>query len=131
MPGYITAFVGLFVYSAVVNLIVARRTDGVLFPTGNWWVFMLWVMPPLDRDGDRADRLHLVAGRASGAAAQQASSLIALPIVILAYAVSERSLFGSPCWPGSSGALAWIGPAIAVRRGVTSLTRERLLGIGS
>jgi hypothetical protein len=67
----------------------------------------------------------------SGAAAQQASSLIALPIVILAYGVSEASLFGSatPAW--IVGGVAWIGAALAIWRGATSLPRERLLGIGS
>ena len=63
------------------------------------------------------------------AAAQQASSLIALPIVILAYGVSERSLFGSPWLAWLVGVLAWIGTAIAVQRGAGSLQRERLLGV--
>ncbi len=130
IPGYFTAVGGLVVYSAVVNLVVSTRTDGVLFPTGNWWVFMLWVMPPL-----LALAVALIVSISSrvtsGAAAQQASSLIALPIVILAYAVSEKSLFGS-AWPAwIVGAIAWGGAAFAIWRGATTLDRERLLGIGS
>ena len=129
IPGYITALVGLFVYSGVVNLIVASRTDGVIFPAGNWWVFVLWVMPPLIAMAI-ALIVSISARVTSGAAAQQASSLIALPIVILAYAVSEASLFGSalPAW--IVGAIAWIGAGIAIWRGIASLQRERLLGIG-
>ena len=130
IPGYITAIGGLVVYSAVVNLIVSPRTDGVLFPAGNWWVFMLWVMPPLLAMAI-ALILSISSRVTSGAAAQQASSLIALPIVILAYAVSEKSLFGSasPAW--IVGPVAWAGAAFAIWRGASSLNRERLLGIGS
>jgi ABC-type Na+ efflux pump permease subunit len=47
LPGYVTAAAGVVAYSAMVNLILAPRTDGTLFPTGNWWVFVVWVMPPL------------------------------------------------------------------------------------
>jgi hypothetical protein len=67
----------------------------------------------------------------SGAAAQQASSLIALPLVVTAYGVSANAFFG---WPGPAwiaGAIGWIAAAIAVRYGMRSLTRERLLGVGS
>jgi ABC-2 type transport system permease protein len=128
IPGYVTAAAGIVVYSVVVNLILAPRTHGVLFPTGNWWVFMFWVVPPLIAMAI-ALILSISSRVTSGAAAQQASSLIALPIVILAYAVSERSLFGSPWLAWVVGALAWIGTALAVRRGAGALTRERLLGV--
>jgi ABC-2 type transport system permease protein len=130
IPGYLTAIAGVFIYSAVVNLIVVTRTDGVTFPTGNWWIFAGWVMPPL-----LAMAVALItsisARVTSGAAAQQASSLIALPIVILAYAISEQSLFGSaaPAW--IVGAVAWVGAAIAIWRGAVSLPRERLLGVNN
>ena len=128
LPGYLTAASGVVVYSLIVNLILAPRTDGVLFPTGNWWVFMLWVVPPLIAMAI-ALILSISSRVSSGAAAQQASSLIALPIVILAYAVSERSLFGSPWLAWLVGLLAWAGTAVAVRRGALSLRRERLLGV--
>lgn len=130
IPGYVTAGIGLVAYSAVVNLIVSTRTHGVLFPTGNWWVFMIWVMPPLIAIAV-ALIVSISSRVTSGAAAQQASSLIALPIVILAYAVSEKSLFGS-AWPAwIVGAIAWVGAALAIWRGATTLERERLLGVGS
>jgi ABC-type Na+ efflux pump permease subunit len=128
VPGYCTAAAGIVAYSAVVNLVLAPRTDGVLFPAGNWWVFMFWVVPPLIAMAI-ALILSISARVSSGAAAQQASSLIALPIVILAYAVSERSLFGSPWLAWLVGLLAWIGTAIAIWRGAGSLQRERLLGV--
>jgi ABC-2 type transport system permease protein len=130
LPGYITALGGVVVYSAVVNLIVSTRTDGVLFPAGNWWVFVLWVMPPLIAMAI-AFIVSISSRVTSGAAAQQASSLIALPIVIVAYGVSEASLFGSatPAWV--VGGIAWIGAVFAIWRGATSMPRERLLGIGT
>jgi ABC-2 type transport system permease protein len=128
LPGYVTAAAGVVAYSAMVNLVLLPRTDTVLFPTGNWWVFMVWVVPPLLAMAI-ALILSLSSRVSSGAAAQQVSSLIALPIVILAYAVSERSLFGSPWLAWLVGLLAWVGTAVAVRRGARTLQRERLLGV--
>ena len=128
LPGYATAAAGIVAYSLMVNLVLATRTNGVLFPTGNWWIFMVWVVPPLLAMAI-ALILTLSSRVSSGAAAQQASSLIALPIVILAYAVSERSLFGSPLLALVVGLVAWVGTAIAVRRGAHTLRRERLLGV--
>ena len=46
IPGYFTAAVGFAVYSLVVNLIVGPQLGGWFFPTGNWWILMLWVLPP-------------------------------------------------------------------------------------
>ena len=130
VPGYATALGGVVVYSAVVNLVVSTRTDGVLFPAGNWWIFVLWVMPPLI--GLAVALIVSISSRvSSGAAAQQASSLIALPIVIVAYGVSEASLFGSATAAWIVGIVAWVAAAIAIRWGASSLSRERLLGIGS
>jgi ABC-type Na+ efflux pump permease subunit len=127
LPAYGTAAVGVVAYSVMVNLVLA--TGGTaFFPTGNWWIFVVWVIPPLLALAI-ALILSLSSRVSSGAAAQQASSLIALPIVILAYAVSERSLFGSPGLAWLVGALAWIGAALAVRRGARRLERERLLGV--
>lgn len=128
LPGYVTAASGVIAYSVMVNLVLAPSGAGVFFPTGNWWIFVVWVIPPLLAMAI-ALILSLSSRVSSGAAAQQASSLIALPIVILAYAVSERSLFGSPWLAWMVGALAWLGAAYAVRRGARTLDRERLLGV--
>lgn len=127
IPGYCTAVGGFVAYSVVVHVIVLTRTDGVTFPTGNWWVFMIWVIPPLLAMAV-ALIVSISARVSSGAAAQQASSLIALPMVVLAYAVSEQSLFG-PAWPAwLVGAIAWVGAGLAIWRGAASLRREHLLG---
>ncbi len=130
VPGYVTAIGGLTVYALVVNLIVSTRTDGVLFPAGNWWIFVLWVIPPLIALAV-ALIVSISSRVSSGASAQQASSLIALPIVILAFSVSEASLFGSATGAWVVGFLAWAGAGVAIWRGAASLRREQLLGIGS
>ncbi len=46
IPGYFTAAMGFLLYSLVVNLIVGPKLGGWFFPTSNWWVLMLWVLPP-------------------------------------------------------------------------------------
>ena len=91
LPGYLTAGVGFLLYSLIVNLIVGPQVGGWFFPTANWWILVLWVVPPF---------LALVVGVilrissrvTSAAAAQQASALVTLPLVILAYALSTGSL---------------------------------------
>ena len=74
VPGYVTTLLGFGVYSLVVNLIVGPEVGGWFFPTQEWWVLMLWVIPPF-----LALTLSLVlrlsARVKSTAAAQQASGL--------------------------------------------------------
>jgi ABC-type Na+ efflux pump permease subunit len=129
LPGFVTAGAGLVAYSVVVNLMLVGRTGGVLFPMGNWWVFMFWMVPALIALA--VTLIVTVSSRVtSGAAAQQASSLIALPLVVAAYGVSANAFFGSPVPAWIAGAVAWLAAAIAIRHGARTLTRERLLGVG-
>ena len=76
----------------IVNLTVGPRVGGWFFPTGNWWVLMLWVLPPFI-----ALALCLIlaisARVSSAAAAQQASALVTLPLILVAYSVASGSLF--------------------------------------
>jgi ABC-2 type transport system permease protein len=130
LPGYLTAGVGFFLYSLVVNLIVGPRVGGWFFPTANWWILVLWVVPPF---------LALVTGIilrissrvTSAAAAQQASALVTLPLVILAYGLSTGSLSRARTFGGLLGLGAWIGALLVLWRGVRSLRRESLLGLGN
>ncbi|HWW44002.1 MAG TPA: ABC transporter permease subunit, partial [Acidimicrobiia bacterium] len=46
VPGYLTTLVGFGIYSLVVNLIVGPHVGGWFFPTTQWWLLMLWVVPP-------------------------------------------------------------------------------------
>lgn len=130
VPGFVTAGAGALAYSAVVNLMLAGRDGGMLFPMGNWWVFVIWLVPALITLA--VTLIVIVSSRVtSGAAAQQASSLIALPLVVAAYGVSANSFFGSaePAW--IAGVVAWLAAVAAVWRGASTLARDRLLGVGA
>ena len=85
-----------------MNLIVGPDVGGWFFPTPQWWVLMFWVVPPF-----LALTLSLVlrlsARVKSTAAAQQASGLVTLPLIMIAYAQSTGALFGA----GTSG--LWSG----------------------
>ena len=130
LPGYLTAAVGFLLYSLIVNLIVGPQVGGWFFPTANWWILVLWVVPPF---------LALVVGIilrissrvTSAAAAQQASALVTLPLVILAYGLSTGSLSRARTFGGLLGLGAWIGAVFVLWRGARSLRRERLLGLGA
>jgi ABC-type Na+ efflux pump permease subunit len=130
LPGYFTAGLGFLLYSLIVNLIVGPQVGGWFFPTANWWILILWVVPPF---------LALVVGVilrissrvSSAAAAQQASALVTLPLVILAYGLATGSLSRARIFGGMLGLGAWIGAAIVLWTGARSLRRERLLGLGA
>jgi ABC-2 type transport system permease protein len=130
LPGYLTAAVGFLLYSLIVNLIVGPQVGGWFFPTANWWILVLWVVPPF---------LALVVGIilrissrvTSAAAAQQASALVTLPLVVLAYGLSTGSLSRARIFGGLLGLGAWIGALLVLWRGARSLKRERLLGLGA
>ncbi|HZP31535.1 MAG TPA: ABC transporter permease subunit [Acidimicrobiia bacterium] len=129
IPGYLTAFAGFAIYSVIVNLTVGPRVGGWFFPTSNWWVLMLWVLPPFV-----ALALCLIlaisARVSSAAAAQQASALVTLPLIVVAYSVASGSLFEAKTLGFAIGALAWLLALTALWRASRALSRERLLGMG-
>ena len=128
LPGYLTTLVGFSIYSVAVNLIVGPRVGGWFFPTADWWVLMLWVVPPF-LALTLSVVLRLSARVKSAAAAQQASAVVTLPLIILSYAQSSGALFGA----GSSGlllgAIAWALAAYGLMTGSRAVTRARLLGV--
>jgi ABC-2 type transport system permease protein len=128
LPGYATTLVGFGVYSLIVNTIVGPDVGGWFFPTSEWWVLMLWVVPPF-----LALTLSLVlrlsARVTSTAAAQQAAGLVSLPLILIAYSQSTGALFGAARAGWLVGALAWVGAAWALLDGMRSVTRGRLLGV--
>lgn len=130
VPGYVTTVVGFGVYSLVVNLIAGGDVGGWFFPTGPWLILMFWVIPPF-----LAFTLSLVlrlsARVKSTAAAQQASGLVSLPLIMLAYSQSTGALFGTTISPWLVGAAAWIIAIWSLSRGVRSVTRARLLGVAN
>ena len=128
VPGFLTVFVGFGVYSLIVNLIVGPDVGGWFFPTSAWWVLMLWVVPPF-LALTLALVLRLSAKVKSTAAAQQASGLISLPMIMIAYSQSSGALYTGVGVSWVIGALAWIGAFWALTRGMRAVTRARLLGV--
>lgn len=130
LPGYMTTAIGFGLYSIVVNLTVGPEVGGWFFPTTQWWVMILWVLPPF-----LAICLSLVlrlsAKVQSTAAAQQASGLISLPLIMLAYGQATGVLLGAGWVPLALGAVAWGVALLSLQRGVRSVTRSRLLGVGA
>ena len=45
-PATSTTAVGFGAYSLIVNLTVGPEVGGWFFPTFQWWVMILWVLPP-------------------------------------------------------------------------------------
>jgi ABC-type Na+ efflux pump permease subunit len=128
LPGYATTIVGFGIYSLIVNTIVGPDVGGWFFPTSQWWVLMLWVVPPF-----LALTLSLVlrlsAKVKSTAAAQQASALVSLPLIMVAYSQATGSLYGGNALAWYVGAVAWALAIVALWRGMRVVTRGRLLGV--
>ena len=90
---------------------------------------MLWIMPPFLLL-TLSLVLRLSARVRSTAAAQQASGLITLPMIGIAYSQSTGTLLGGSSATGwILGAIAWVVAAISLHTGVRSVTRARLLGV--
>ena len=108
VPGYLTTLVGFGSYSLVVNLIVGPDVGGWFFPTPPWLVMMLWIIPPFLLL-TLSLVLRLSARVKSTAAAQQASGLITLPLIFVAYSQATGSLMGSSSLTGwIVGGAAWL-----------------------
>jgi len=130
VPGYLITIVGFSLYSLVVNLTVGPKVGGWFFPTSGWVLLIISVIPPIIAIAI-ALVLRMSARMRSAAAAQQASSLVSLPIIIVSYALTLQVI----TTPGPSallfGAIAWaIAISVAVR-GAGKMKRERLLGVAS
>ncbi len=129
LPGYVTTLVGFGIYALAVNLIVGPHVGGWFFPTPQWWMLMLWIVPPFLAI-TLSVVLRLSARVKSAAAAQQASGLVTLPLIVLSYAQSSGTLLGAgPASGFLVGLVAWIVATLGLMRGARAVTRPRLLGI--
>ena len=129
VPGYLTTIVGFGTYSLMVNLIVGPRAGGWFFPTAEWLVMMFWIIPPFLLL-TLSLVLRLSARVKSTAAAQQASGLVTLPLIGIAYSQATGTLMGTSAWTGwILGAVVWAVASLSLHRGVRSVTRNRLLGV--
>ena len=130
IPGYFTTIVGFGAYSLLVNLVVGPSVGGWFFPTPNWWLMVLWVIPPFLAI-TLSIVLRLSARVKSTAAASQASGLVSLPVIMIAYSQSTGALFGGLIVGAIIGAVAWTIAALSLSRGFRSVTRARLLGVAN
>ncbi len=128
IPGYLTTVVGFGLYSLIVNSIVGPEVGGWFFPTRQWWLLMFWVVPPF-LVLTLSLVLRLSARVKSTAAAQQASGLITLPLILVAYSQSTGALFGAGGATLAIGALAWCVAVVSVTANLRAVTRARLLGV--
>ncbi|MGY6502328.1 MAG: ABC transporter permease subunit [Acidimicrobiales bacterium] len=128
VPGYLTTLVGFGLYALIVNTIVGPEVGGWFFPTGTWWLLMLWVIPPF-LALTLSIVLRLSARVKSTAAAQQASGLVSLPLIMIAYSQSTGALFGAGNVTLIIGAVAWVFAALGLWRGMKAVSRSRLLGV--
>jgi len=129
VPGYLTTMVGFGTYSLMVNLIVGPKAGGWFFPTAEWLVMMFWIIPPFLLL-TLSLVLRLSARVKSTAAAQQASALVTLPLIGIAYSQATGTLMGTSAWTGwILGAVVWAVASLSLHRGVRSVTRNRLLGV--
>lgn len=129
VPGYCTTLVGFACYALLVNLVVGPEVGGWFFPTPEWWVLMLVVVPAFLALA-LSMVLRLSARVKSTAAAQQASGLVTLPLIMVAYSQSTGALFGagaSSTW--AVGGVAWGLAALGLTRGMRAVRRGRLLGV--
>lgn len=130
IPGYFTTAIGFGAYSLIVNLTVGPQVGGWFFPTAQWWLMILWVLPPFLAIC-LSVVLRLSARVSSTAAAQQAAGLVSLPLIMIAYSQSTGVLFGAGSVPYYTGGIAWVASIFFLSRGVKSVTRSRLLGVAA
>ena len=118
--------VGFTIYSLVVNVIVGPGVGGWFFPTPDWFILILWVVPPFI-----AVALSIIVAISArvktAAAAQQASQLVTLPVILSAYGVATGLLFNSSVAAVVIGAVAWVAALIGLTRGARSVKRENLI----
>jgi len=129
IPGFMATAVGFAIYSLIVNIRVGAEVGGWFFPTTGWWLLILWVVPPFIAIAPSI--IVWVSSKVrSTAAAQQAASLVSLPVILASYGVSSRLLYDPTKAALAVGAFAWILAIIGLASGSRSLNRERLLGVG-
>lgn len=130
VPGYLTTIVGFGCYSLLVNLVAGPKVGGWFFPTAQWWLMMVWIIPPF-LTLSLSLVLRLSAKVRSTAAAQQASGLISLPLIGIAYGQASGATFGDTTAGIWLGLIAWTVAIVSLTRGVRSVTRARLLGVAN
>jgi ABC-type Na+ efflux pump permease subunit len=129
VPGFLATAGGFAIYSVLVNTKVGPLVGGWFFPTPGWWILIIWVVPPFIALA-LSVILWVSSKVRSTAAAQQAATLVSLPVIFAAYAVSSGLLINPVLAALGVGAVAWMLAIAGLVAGSRSLNRERLLGFG-
>jgi ABC-type Na+ efflux pump permease subunit len=130
LPGYVATLVGFTVYALIVNFRAGPVVGGWFFPTAGWWLLIFWVVPPFLLVA-LAIIVRLSARVQSTAAAQQAASLISLPIIMASYVASSGFVLNPTLAATIVGSVAWVLAIWGIASGARAINRERLLGVGS
>ncbi|GIU83639.1 MAG: hypothetical protein KatS3mg008_0414 [Acidimicrobiales bacterium] len=128
VPGYLTTLIGFGAYSIVVNLTVGPAVGGWFFPTSQWWLLILFLVPPFLLLA-LAMVLRVSARVRSTAAAQQASGLVTIPLIITAYVVSTGALFDVETLVIGVSVVLWFVAFAAIAILMQGISRGRLLGV--
>jgi len=129
VPGFIATGVGFTIYSLLVNLKVGPLVGGWFFPTAGWWILIIWVVPPFIAMA-LSVILWVSSKVRSTVAAQQAATLVSLPVIMAAYAVSSGLLLNPVVAGFGIGVVAWVLAIAGLVSGSRSINRESLLGFG-
>ena len=129
VPGFLATALGFAVYSLLVNLKVGPLVGGWFFPTAGWWILIIWVVPPFIALA-LSVILWVSSKVRSTAAAQQAATLVSLPVIFAAYGVSSGLLINPVIAALGVGVVAWTLAIAGLAYGSRSLGRESLLGFG-
>jgi ABC-type Na+ efflux pump permease subunit len=129
VPGFIATAVGFSIYSLLVNVKVGPLLGGWFFPTAGWWILIIWVVPPFIALA-LSVILWVSSKVRSTAAAQQAATLVSLPVIMAAYGISSGLLINPVIAGFTVGVVAWMLAVAGLISGSRSLNRESLLGIG-
>lgn len=130
VPGYLATLAGFGLYSLVVNLVAGPRLGGWFFPTAGWVVLIVWVVPPFIALA-LSVIVRVSARVRSAAAAQQASTLVTLPVILASYAIASGLLTSPVSGALVVGAAAWLLAAWGLVSGMRAMRRDRLLGVAS
>lgn len=132
LPGYFTTIVGFTVYSFLVNLMLSDEVGYWFFPTPAWIVMIVWILPPFLLLG--LSFILRISNRVrSTTAAQQASSLVTIPLILVAYGQVSGSLVGAGSLRSSIvfGIFVWFAAVLIVFWAAGSIRRSRLLGVAN
>ncbi len=126
LPALVIAWVSFAVYTVIVNVAGLPIMGHVWFPLPHWWALILWVAPAVAALGMLV--IVMVSSRVSTfMAAQQASGLLVLPIVLLVIGQVSGVVYFGVELVLLLGVVIWVIDAILLWLGVRQFSRSALM----